>query len=107
LARTNRIEKQLQAALNDATREGLAIHEAKLIQVRVVALTKLFEHAQTAEKLTAEITRLTAELDRVKEENRLLSERLIAAPKPIESLESIKRAVQEYEEQKQCTNSRR
>ena len=39
MARKSQIEKQLQAALNDAAREGLAIHEAKLVQVRVVALT--------------------------------------------------------------------
>lgn len=97
MARKSQIEKQLQAALNDAAREGLAIHEAKLVQVRVVALTKLFEHSLTTEKLTAEITRLTAELDRVKEEHRLLTERLPASPKPLESLERIKRTLESAE----------
>jgi len=97
VARRTGIDKQLQAALNDAAREGLAIHEAKLIQVRVVALTKLFEHSQTTEKLTAEIRRLTAELDRVTEENRLLTERSPAFPKPLESLERIKRTLESAE----------
>jgi hypothetical protein len=98
VARRSGIEKQLQAALNDASREGLSIHEAKLIQVRIVALTKLFEHSLTTERLTSEIRRLTAELDRVKEENRLLTERLPASPKPIESLERIKRTLESAEE---------
>jgi hypothetical protein len=93
----NKIERQLQQALDDATQEGLTIAEQKLVQTRVVALTKLFEYSLTTERLTAEIRRLTAELDRVKEENRLLIERVPASPKPIESLERIKRTLESAE----------
>lgn len=85
-----KLEKQLQSALDDAAREGLAIHEAKLIQARITALLKLIEFDQT-------IGRLTAELDRVTEENRLLTERLPTSPKPIESLERIKRTLESAE----------
>lgn len=95
--RKGSIEKQLAQALQDATQTDLSIAAAKLIQARIVALTKLFEYQQASDTAKGEIGRLTAELDRVKEENRLLTERLPAAPRPIESLERIKRTLESAE----------
>ncbi len=87
MARKNRIERQLEAALDDATKPGLSVSEQKLIQTRITTLAALVqrEHDATVERLTAEVAALRTELDRVAASK---------DSKPIESLKEIKALVE-------------
>jgi hypothetical protein len=82
VARQTKHSRALEQALNDAAQSGLEIHQAKLIQERIRALSKLVEREHDAT-----VERLTNELSRVTEDNRRMT--AITQPKKPTQLREI------------------